>query len=162
MNESKPREWWIYPGVEAWQSDEVVMNPSCVKEYHIHVIEKSSYDAAIAERDYLRADRDVSNEKCVQAILKLSAAIKERDELRSKVDYWEKHHMECHDKWKDEKRALMVAYRKERDAALALLREAREALNITVHHLENLHVPHPHDCDLDAVLTRIDESGVLK
>lgn len=36
---SKPREFWISPGVEVWQSDEVVMNPKCKKDHHIHVVE---------------------------------------------------------------------------------------------------------------------------
>lgn len=38
-DKAKPKEYWISPGVEAWQTDEVVMNPACVKEHHIHVIE---------------------------------------------------------------------------------------------------------------------------
>jgi len=44
MTGPKLREYWIFPGVEAWQSDEVVMNPECVKKHHIHVIEKSAAD----------------------------------------------------------------------------------------------------------------------
>ena len=44
---NKPREFWIHPGVEAWQSDGVVMNPACKKDHHIHVIEISAFNKAV-------------------------------------------------------------------------------------------------------------------
>lgn len=53
-NPKAPREFWVSPGVEAWQSDEVVMNPACVKPHHIHVIEKSAFDQLEARSKQLR------------------------------------------------------------------------------------------------------------
>ena len=35
----QPREFWISIGMEAWQQDEVVSNPACKTEHHIHVLE---------------------------------------------------------------------------------------------------------------------------
>lgn len=132
MSESKPLEWHINcVGDIADGSDTFVVSGPWKETdplYPIPVIERSAYDAVVAERDEWREQQMYS--------------LKVRDSLQDEVDALN-HELAS------------------KDQALELLREAAEALDRTTHHLENLQVSHPHDCDLDGTLTKIRESGLL-
>lgn len=144
--------------------------------YSHHVIEKSAYDAVVRERDecvkgieYSRKDWQIERsghikqiKQLVEDFDKLAAAKKTLNELLE--DY----------------KAVNAHILNERDAALALLREARGALELysTMEFIDTQ--LERAVCDMDSskesegrgeryvctkareILTRIDESGVLK
>lgn len=109
---SKPREFWIineYP-YSTWVSDKPLNSADTQDE--IHVIEKSAYDAAVAERDELR-------ETLKHDVDKIEAAYKEERDaalalLREARETLDK---AAADKWETVSQSTGIAYRGSTDLA---------------------------------------------
>lgn len=144
-NSQKVREWWI-EDIEANRT----VPAEVAKHRYVPVIERSAYDAVVAERDELRETLKLHGDDYVKQVGTWKI-IQRLEEERDQAIEERNHAIDFADLFKTQ-----------RDQALELLREATEALDRTTHHLENLQVSHPHDCDLDGTLTRIRESGLIE